>query len=310
MSSEFERIGLIEAILTRPSGNVAVGIGDDCAVLQPSRHPRVWTVDTAVEGVHFARTLMTLEQAAYRAFMAAASDLAAMGARGVAALSALTLPTTLADRELEELARGFARAADACACPVVGGNLARADVLTLTTTVLGECPRKVLLRSGAHAGDGLYVTGSLGGAALGLRALQAKVSAPEAILTRFREPVARLDIAARVADLASAAIDISDGLAQDLAHLCRASGVGARVEAELVPLAPGAAELAQVLGCDALDCALAGGEDYELLFTSALPVESTLARRIGTITDTRTLELLHAGGTRPLQGGFDHFAGS
>jgi thiamine-monophosphate kinase len=309
VSSEFERIGLIEAILTRPSGNVAVGIGDDCAVLHPSPYPRVWTVDTAVEGVHFARSLMGLEQAAYRAFMAAASDLAAMGARPVGALSALTLPAMFPDAELEQLARGFARAADLCGCPVIGGNLARADVLTLTTTVLGECARP-LLRTGARAGDGLYVSGTVGGAALGLRALQAGVVAPDDIVARFREPRARLDIAELVAELASAAIDISDGLAQDLGHLCRASGVGARVDAARLPLAPGALELAHTLGCDAVDCALTGGEDYELLFTAGGPVDPALATRIGTLTEERTLLLVEAHGVRPLLGGFDHFAGS
>jgi thiamine-monophosphate kinase len=315
VSSEFARIALIEAIVGRASADVALGIGDDCAVLHPSGQVRVWTVDAAVEGVHFSRSLMSLEQAGYRAFMAAASDLAAMGARAVAALSALTLPVALSDQELTALTEGLARAADLCACPIVGGNLTRADQLTLTTSVIGECPAKVLTRSGARPGDGIYLSGAVGGAALGLQALRLGRGGDArfaAAIGRFLEPRARLDIALSLAELASAAIDVSDGLAQDLGHLCRASGVGARIDCAALPALSDFLACARALGCDPLQLALSGGEDYEIVFSSSAAVPESLAVRIGVVTDqpARVLALDAAGREVALESGFDHFAGS
>ena len=315
MSSEFARIDLLASIFHRESAAVALGIGDDAAVLRPSTLPQVWTVDAAVEGVHFSRAWLALDQAAERAFMAAASDVAAMGARAVAALSALTLPRDFSDEQLALLAAGLARAADGCACPIIGGNLARAEVLTLTTTVIGECPGRLLTRAGAQPGDGIYVTGTLGGAALGLQALQrGRADDPvfDRAIARFRAPRARLDRALEVAAIASAAVDVSDGLAPDLAHLCRASAVGADVECAALPLEPEFAHAAAQLGLDPIALALSGGEDYELLFTSSAAVAPELARRIGVITDAggRVLFRDLQGRELAVAGGFDHFAES
>lgn len=314
MSSEFSRIRRLEARFRTESEAVLLAIGDDCAVLAPSVHPRVWTVDSAVAGVHFTPQLMSLEEVGYRAFMAAASDVAAMGGRAIAALSALILPRELDDEQLDQLTRGLARAAAECSCPIVGGNLSRGGELSLTTSVLGECPRGVLTRAGARVGDGLYVSGTLGGAALGLRALQrgADQSRFQAAISRFRAPRARLDLALELATLASAAIDLSDGLQQDLGHLCAASGVGARVELRALPLLPEAEGAARELGCDAYTLAVTGGEDYELLFTAAASLPPTLATRIGTIVEAGAgVSFVDAEG-RPvaLRGGFDHFAES
>lgn len=316
MSSEFARIAQIEAILRRECREVSLSIGDDCAVLAPSDKPRVWTVDAAVQGVHFSRDYMALDDIAYRAFMAAASDVAAMGGRCVAALSALVLPSTFSDAELTLLVTGLARAADLCGCPIVGGNLARGGELSLTTSVLGECPSHVITRSGARVGDGLFVTGSLGGAALGFRALSSGRGS-EALFAReiqqFLQPRARLDCALDMARHATAAIDVSDGLMQDLEHLCRASYVGARVEASALPLLSGFADAARVLSLDPIALALDGGEDYQLLFTAPrTDVPDELAHWIGTITDQRDgVRVLDAQGhERPRGRGFDHFADS
>jgi len=316
MSSEFARIAQIEAVLRRESREVSLSIGDDCAVLAPSDKPRVWTVDAAVQGVHFSRDYMALEDIAYRAFMAAASDVAAMGGRAVAALSALILPSTFSDAELQQLVLGLARASDDCACPIVGGNLARGGELSLTTSVLGECPSHVITRSGARLGDGLFVTGTLGGAALGLRALSAgRANDPTFAheVARFLRPRARLDCALEVAACATAAIDISDGLMQDLEHLCRASHVGARVEASALPLLEGFADAARALSLDPIALALDGGEDYQILFSAPrTQVPAELGRWIGTITRQRDgVHVLDAhGNERPRGRGFDHFADS
>lgn len=316
MSSEFARVAQIEAILRRECREVSLSIGDDCAVLAPSDKPRVWTVDAAVQGVHFSRDYMALDDIAYRAFMAAASDVAAMGGRCVAALSALVLPGTFSDAELRLLVTGLARAADLCGCPIVGGNLARGGELSLTTSVLGECPNQVITRSGARVGDGLFVTGSLGGAALGFRALSSG-RGNEALFAReiehFLQPRARLDCALDMARYATSAIDISDGLMQDLEHLCRASHVGARVEASALPLLAGFADAARALSLDPIALALDGGEDYQLLFTAPrTDVPNELAHWIGTITDERDgVCVLDAEGHERTRGrGFDHFADS
>lgn len=317
MSSEFTRITQIEALLRRShSSAVMLGIGDDCAVLSPSPLPRVWTVDSAVEGVHFTRAFMELEDIAYRAFMAAASDVAAMGGRAVAALSALALPASMSDEELRRLVRGLARAADECHCPIVGGNLTRASELSLTMTVLGECPSRVLSRSGAKIGDGIFVTGTVGGAALGLRLLQRGLPSErtfEPIIQRFLAPRARVDVALAVAELAHAAIDISDGLVQDLTHLCRASGVGACIHAPALPLLEELAEAARSIWLDPVALALEGGEDYELLFTAPRErVPSGLARCIGSVVhDSEQVRVLDAQGRAlSIGNGFDHFADS
>jgi thiamine-monophosphate kinase len=316
MSSEFARIAQIEAILRRESREVSLSIGDDCAVLAGSERPRVWTVDAAVEGVHFSRDYMALKDIAYRAFMAAASDVAAMGGRCVAALSALILPIAFSDAELSELVSGLASAADDCGCPIVGGNLARGGELSLTTSVLGECTSQVITRSGARVGDGLFVTGTLGGAALGFRALSSG-RAQDAMFTReiaqFLRPRARLDCALELARHAHSAIDLSDGLMQDLEHLCRASHVGARVEASALPLLEGFADAARALSLDPIALALDGGEDYQILFSAPrTQVPDELARWIGTITEEADgLHVLDAHGHERERGrGFDHFADS
>jgi thiamine-monophosphate kinase len=303
VTGEFARIAQIEALLKRASNHVLVGIGDDCAVLAPSVHPRVWTVDAAVEDVHFARSIMSLEDVGYRAFMAAASDVAAMGGSAVAALSSLILPVAFDDQELHQLVVGLARAADACACPIVGGNLARGRQLSLTTSVLGECAGRVITRHGARVGDHIYVTGTLGGSALGLHAL---LAGRRECADKYLAPRARLDLAAALAGVATAAIDISDGTLQDLGHLCAASRVGARVEAALLPLE--SPELARACGLDSVSLALEGGDDYELLFTSSEPVP--WATRIGTIVEGALQVLDLDGNARTASRGFDHFAGS
>jgi thiamine-monophosphate kinase len=316
VSTEHERVARIRQIFTRPSDAVVLGIGDDCAVLAASPLPQLWTVDAAVEGVHFSRTFMREDEIAYRALMAAASDIAAMGGTARAALCALALPAGFDEHAFDALLGGFAAAADELGFPIVGGNLARARELSLTSTVLGECRGKLLTRSMARPGDGVFVTGPVGGAALGLAALrQARAGHPrrqrlEPAVTRFLRPRARLDLAPALAAIASAAIDISDGLFQDLTHICQASQVSAVVELSRLPRLCDFEQLARALGQDPTQLLLGGGEDYELLFT-ALPadVPPALANQIGRIeAGAACVRVLSEAGSElsPVQG-FDHF---
>jgi thiamine-monophosphate kinase len=269
-SDEFLRIARIRQLLSgTATAGVAIGIGDDAAVLEPMDGSLVISVDASVEHVHFRRAFAGLDVIGERAFTAALSDLAAMGAAPRAALSALMLPDGLSDDELGMLVAGIARAAAGYRCPVVGGNLSRGAELSLTTTVIGEVKGAVIARSGARPGDQIYVSGTLGAAALGLVLLQANSQHGASFVERWRRPRARIAEGQALRGHATAAIDVSDGTLQDLGHLCVASGVGAELRSASLPLDAGFIELAHELGHEPLALALSGGEDYELLYTLA-----------------------------------------
>lgn len=297
MSEEFVRIAEIARRLRRDSAEVLVGIGDDAAVLQAGDSPLVVSVDTAVQGVHFRPELVGWRDTGYRSLVAALSDLAAMGAGPRAALLALILPDGFQDGLLYELIDGLAEAADQYGCPVIGGNLSCGAEVSITTTVMGQgqAPDRVLTREGARPDDYIYVTGTLGGAALGLECLQAgRTKGAEAFIERWRRPMARVDEGRKLAGKATAAVDISDGLLLDLGHLCQASGVGARLDAGALPLEEGFQRLAGELGCDPVGLALSGGEQYELVFTAPAdaPVQG-LGTRIGrTVAGPCRIEVL------------------
>ncbi|WP_437689936.1 thiamine-phosphate kinase [Sorangium sp. So ce176] len=275
--SEWKRIEMLRAVLGAAAGeHVLCGIGDDAAILAPAAppggalagaaEPLVWTVDSAVEGVHFRRDLMSFEDLGYRATMAAASDLAAMGARPVGLLAALVLPLDVSDDELGALARGQRAACDEIGTAIIGGNLSRGGEISITTTALGVAATP-LRRDGARPGDALALAGPVGLAAAGFALLDRGMSPPGAAAERairaFRRPAARIDAGLRAASVARAAIDVSDGLAADLAHLARASGVRVLLD----PAALVSADLrdaAALLDADALALALHGGEDYAI----------------------------------------------
>src|SRR5579884_2781094 len=169
---ELGRIAMLARVLAARTPGVEVGIGDDAAVLAARGEARlVWTIDEQVEGTHFRRDLVSWRDVGWRSFMAAASDVAAMGAAPWCALCALVLPDDVDDAALEEIARGQREAALAAGAPVVGGNLARGPALSVATTLLGTCERAVV-RGGARPGDGVWMAGSVGLAAAGLRALR------------------------------------------------------------------------------------------------------------------------------------------
>lgn len=308
--SELERVELIRRLLGGAgTARVLLGIGDDAAALAPGDEPLVWTIDCAVEGVHFRRDLMSLEDAGYRATMAAASDLAAMGAAPVGLLASLVLPAEISDADLTALVSGQRAACDELGAPIVGGNLARGGELSITTTALGAAPAP-LRRDGARAGDELALAGPVGLAAAGLRLLLAG-GAPEGPATlAFRRPRARIEAGLRARGKASAAIDVSDGLAADLGHLLRASGVRAELDAASL-ITPALEEAAALLGADPLELALHGGEDYALLVAGPGVGELPGFTRIGRCTPGEPEILLAGpdGRLTPVEArGYDHFA--
>jgi thiamine-monophosphate kinase len=310
---------------SRPfSGGVALGIGDDCAILRPPHgHEVLVTTDFSLEGRHFRREWHPPVSVGHRAMARGLSDLAAMGARPLAAFLSLSLPRQMLEAHEGRLwvARFFAGLrglAGQFSVPLAGGDTAESpDGLVLADIVLvGSAPAgRALRRSGASAGDLLYVTGALGGAAAELEALKlgAKKRQPgsDAHPQLYPQPRVAVGQALLRRRLATAAIDLSDGPSTDLGHLCRESRVGARIEAAALPIHPLALRASHPL-----QLALNGGEDYELLF--AAPPSVRMPRsiagvpitRIGRLTRGSAITLIDpAGRERPLKpGGWEHFA--
>lgn len=260
-----------------------VGPGDDAAALAaPDGRQLLLTVDAAEDGVHFDRGLHSPEDIGRRAVAAAASDLAAMGGRPLAFLVSLTAPAGDPEEDAEALrvSRAASRRASEIGAPVVGGNLTAGARLALQVSVLGAMAEgsAPLLRSGARPGDGVFVSGPLGGAALGLEVLRRRGKASaggsaddEAALRKHLDPEPRLALGEALAasGSASAAMDLSDGLALDLHRLAEASGAGVLLDAWRLPVARSRARSGAVVPDRVFDAALFGGEDYELLFTGA-----------------------------------------
>jgi thiamine-monophosphate kinase len=294
---------------------VKLGIGDDAAVLAPAgADSLVWTSDACVEGVHFDSKWLGSADVGFRSLQAAASDVAAMGARPLAALSNLILPASFGKAELSALARGQAEASRALGCPVVGGNLSRGAELSITTTVLGTC-RQPLVRSGARPGDELWLVGDVGLAAAGLELLRAGIASRSRAAARciraWRRPVALVRTGMTLARYARAALDVSDGLRADAPRLADASGVRVIIEeaAFTKALDPALTSVARVLRVSPVELALTGGEDYALLAAGPSGTRPRSAQRIGRIERGRAAWFERADGQRlRLSGGFDHLS--
>jgi thiamine-monophosphate kinase len=264
------------------SSSLRLGIGDDCAIFAPrAGHETILTCDWFLEGTHFLRAKHPADAVGWKCLARAVSDVAAMGAAPRCFLLSLGLPTTHTGRWLDDFLNGLRRASRQFECELAGGDTTcRADVL-IHVTVVGEIANgRAVRRSGAHPGDLLYVSGKLGEAELGLRRIrQTKRGAgkKDRALLKHLYPEPRLALGRWLARnrLATAMMDLSDGLSSDLPRLCSASGVGARVEAPKLPVASiSPSEFSRELA--PLELALHGGDDYELLFT----VSQTKARSI------------------------------
>jgi thiamine-monophosphate kinase len=254
-----------------------VGIGDDCAALAVAGPDYLlWTVDTLIEGVHFDLSYFSLPQLGRTALVVHLSDIAAMGGEPLYAVLSLGWPKTRDPVGALALGEGLAQAAREYGVKVIGGDtVASPGGVMVTISLLGRVPRgEMLQRRGAGVGDRIYVTAPLGEAAAGLEILKRGITLPpdlhEPLCRAHLEPRPQLHAGRVLAEqnLAGALIDLSDGVATDLGHLCRASGVGARVPAATAPVSPRVQAAAPLLGAAPLDLALKGGEDYQLLFTS------------------------------------------
>ncbi|TFG45283.1 MAG: thiamine-phosphate kinase [Gemmatimonadales bacterium] len=311
---EFDRIRAIAAAL----GPAATGLGNDCAVLPPGFGEVVLSTDLSVEGVHFRREWLSLEEIGWRAASAALSDLAAAGAEPVGLTASVGAPRDSSSDELVELMRGVGAAAVAVGGRVLGGDLARAPAWVVDITVVGRSARPVG-RSEARPGDLLWVTGTLGGARAALDAWASGGTPAAGARERFAHPAPRIAEGRWLAAHgAHAMLDISDGLGGDAAHLAAASEVRVEIDLEQIPVHPDAVACALAHGDAVQAFAARGGEDYELLV--ALPKRfddlearrfqqdtGTVLTRIGRIRRGNGVAATFAGVPVALSG-HDHFA--
>jgi len=283
--NERQIIDYIAALAGPADARLIKGIGDDCAVVAKDGR-QVWllTLDTLIEGVHFDPAFHPPEKLGRKAVSVNVSDIGAMGGRPVFVLLSMGMPKGFDESWFRAFARGLTDACREYGCLLIGGDtVASPQGFNCSLTVIGEAEvDRVVYRSGARPGDTVWVSGPLGGAAAGLSLLRQGIDQEDGAFARFREqhlnPVARVELGRLLgaSGLAHAMMDLSDGLATDLAHLCKQSGVGARLLARDLPVVPALAEAARLTGADPEQWAIGGGEDYELLFTAAPDARSRL----------------------------------
>jgi thiamine-monophosphate kinase len=290
-----------------------LGIGDDASVVRCGTSFQLISTDLLVEDVHFRLGDAPLAALAEKALAVNVSDIAAMGGQAQYFYLGLGFPPRLGTGDLRRFFSGLSRASRRWGVELAGGDYSRSEQLLIAITIVGASPRPVR-RSGARAGDWLGITGPTGESALGLKLLLAgETRSP--FIRRHQHPQPQCEKGRRLSAYASAMIDVSDGLLLDLSRLLRASSVGAAIDYGQLPLAPGFRRECRRRGFAERDLVLAGGEDYQLLFTVAPPQELRLRRSgmayhlIGRISARRGLRLLENG--RPLRVprlGFDHFS--
>ncbi|MDE2059845.1 MAG: thiamine-phosphate kinase [candidate division NC10 bacterium] len=335
---EFALIERIRNLLPRPH-DALLGIGDDCAALRPTAgKDLLLTTDLLVDGVDFTPQTITPFRLGRKAMGVNLSDIAAMGGLPRAALVTLAIPPDEEIEFVDELYRGLREEGARFAVEVIGGDLSASSTLMIAVTLIGEVEAgKAVTRSGAKPGERIWITGRLGAAAAGLAALRAgcrllddqietsfeiSESLREAIrqaIERHLCPIPRVREGRVLAQAgaASAMIDLSDGLASDLTHLCRESGVSATIREDWIPIDPTASVIAQRFSQEPLTLALQGGEDFELLFTSSWDPADIAAIFPDAVTATAIGKVGEAGqGCRlerqdgsvvALTGGYDHF---
>jgi thiamine-monophosphate kinase len=327
-AGEHALIRHIRARLAPAPDWLIVDVGDDAAVYEPPRNAfEVITTDAIVDGVHFDRTFTPATAIGHRALAVNLSDLAAMGAEPRLATVSMALPQMLTLQHFEEIVDGLLSLAERTRVRIVGGNItATTGPLVIDITAVGSVSRRrVLTRAGARPGNYVFVSGTLGDARAGLAQLRAGPAAAAAqaseLVARYLHPEARLRLGQQLGrrQAATSAIDLSDGLADGLHQLAAASGVGFEIEAAAIPMSDAAGSYWRGTGRDAALEGIAGGDDYELLFTvhprrmgRLKAVERLIAglklTRIGTVTRAPVVDIIHDDGRRlPVGPGYEHF---
>lgn len=320
--------GLIERIRRHtPIGKgVKIGIGDDAAWITNPKGSSLVTTDLLIEGVHFDLRWTSLFDLGHKALAVNLSDIAAMGGVPAYVIVALGVPASFDTKQIGAFYSGLRKLASRSAAALVGGDTNVAEKFIASICVIGNAPYRPIRRSGAKPGDDIYITGTVGDSALALKFLQGQTIVPKEgaftrLLTRHRRPMPRLTIGAILAKerLASAMIDVSDGLLQDLGHICESSAIGAIIRSDHLPLSSAYRALADE---GEVCTALTGGEDYELLFCARpqsrgrikqLSQRARLAiTRIGACSrDRKVISVIDKSGrSLPIRAlGYDHFIG-
>jgi thiamine-monophosphate kinase len=315
------RIRVAASSSTQQDSAIRLGIGDDAALFSPRRgYETILTCDWFLEGTHFLRDKHPADSVGWKCLARAVSDIAAMGGKPRCFLLSLAIPGTLTGRWMNEFLAGLRRAARKFKCPLAGGDTTRRREILVNVTVVGEVRSgHALRRSGAQPGDVIYVSGRLGEAELGLQRLRGKtrIRKNDPALRKHLYPEPRIALGRWLTDhrIATAMMDLSDGLSTDLPRLCAASKVGARLDASRIPAVTGSSLSRGKI--NALDLAMNGGDDYELLFT-VRPNKAVQPPRafqgipltaVGTITRERSLMLIRPdrAGAYLKAGGWDPF---
>ena len=325
---------IIERIRTRvppAAPPVLIGIGDDAAVLEPERGAlTVVTTDSLVEGTHFDRAFCSAADIGHKALAVNLSDLAAMGAMPQHVLLSLVLPPATLVQDVDQLLDTLLALAARHRTTLVGGNItasasAGTGLLVVDVTAIGSAKRRrVLTRAGARPGDIIYLSGTIGAAAVGLASLRRGDDLPALDLDtcrqRYRrpEPRVRLGVALGRNRAARACIDLSDGLGDAVHQLAAASDIGARIDADALPIHPAARAWCTASGADAIASAISGGDDYELVFTAPPSFGGRLTHvkrqlgdlaitAVGVVTKDKAVVLRQGGADAPLPSGFEHF---
>ena len=305
------------------------GIGDDCAVIGPyGDNVLLITSDMLLEDIHFILGKVPPEHVGEKAVAVTLSDIAAMGGCALHLFVSLAVPKRMNVETIHSIYRGIKDTCRSYGVNILGGDTsASPDKLMINMTVIGEAPQKeVLYRSGATPDDGIYVTGTLGDSAAGLKLIKGDASAPEPIASTLKEahtrPAPFLEAGRMIARsrLASAMIDLSDGLVSDLCHICEASGVGACLFHAALPFSEGLKALAEINNFDPCDLAISGGEDYRLLITVPRKNVESFQEMfekaapcpiycVGKIMEKKGIDIVRPDGTKELleAAGFDHF---
>jgi thiamine-monophosphate kinase len=319
IGGEFALIRRLAEIAPGTRPEVIQGIGDDAAVMRVAPEPAPYllvTTDILVEEEHFKRAWASAEQIGVKAAECNVSDIAAMGGTAQWMFVSLVLPADTEVAWAEALYQGLGRSCRRHDIALLGGDTTRGALVTINITLIGSVPPNHLrLRSHARPGDVLMVTGSLGASAAALALLSRGLTPSAYLLEKHLAPTCRMDVAGRIAPLAHAMIDISDGLGSEVGHICAASRVGAEIHAAAIPLHDEVRDAGRRLGIDPLAWAIGGGEDFELLFSilpenmSRLKAVGVACYEVGRITNRPSEILLKSdqGIVVPLPGGYNHF---
>jgi thiamine-monophosphate kinase len=304
--------GLIDRITKKPKDKkILVSIGDDAAVFKTDEGLQVLTTDCLVEGDHFRREWFTAMQIGMKAIEINISDIAAMGAIPKYVLVSIALPRNLEVEFVDELYRGMWKTCHKYNIEIIGGNMTHCKKIVISITLTGEVNKKNLcLRSGAKPGDLIFVSGHLGEGKAGLRLFQEEIVGFEKVKKNYLEPKAKLKTALSIAPYVNSMIDVSDGLAPEIKHICDESKCGAIIYKDKIPISDEVRHIARKLREDEYDYALYGGEDFELVFTTSQDnLDNIEGFLVGEIIKNKKINLYFDGKEKVIaEKGYDHFS--